>query len=94
MASIEDKNKKTKIPYEPPRLFDFGGGVAHAAEQCLPGGSPTVGACQSGSGAVVSHCLSGGAAGGKCEIGNAASGGACGQGSTASGRCKAGGTPR
>ena len=93
MASTKDKEKRTKMPYEPPQLFSLGGGVAHAAENCIPGGSPTVGACQSGSGAFASHCLSGGAAGGKCELGNAASGGSCGDGNTASVQCKAGGTP-
>jgi hypothetical protein len=77
MTSTKDKDKKTKIPYEPPRLFDLDGGVAYAAAPCSPGGSPAGGACADGSAATAGHCKTGNVAGGQCQAGGAAAGGKC-----------------
>lgn len=82
MAKPKDKDQGTKIPYEPPRLFDLGGGVAYAQAACSPGGSPGAGACKSGSSAAGLQCWTGTAAGGFCK-----------QGNSAVGLCKAGGAP-
>jgi hypothetical protein len=81
MTDSKDDNQKTRIPYEPPQLFDLGGGVAYAAVACNPGGSPT-GRCTDGSAATI----------GKCQIGNIAGGGDCKGGGIPSGRCKGGGS--
>ncbi|MBW2005697.1 MAG: hypothetical protein JRI72_14070 [Deltaproteobacteria bacterium] len=49
MTDPKDDDQKTKIPYEPPRLFDLGGGVAYAAApHCGIGGSPPSGQCREG----------------------------------------------
>jgi hypothetical protein len=69
MTDAEDKEKKTKMPYEPPRLFSLGGGTAHAAEQCQPGGSPLGGKCQNGAVAIGGNCQSGTIAGNQCKVG-------------------------
>ncbi len=70
MADEKDNNQRTRIPYEPPRLFDLGVGVAHAAKPCRPGGSPT-GDCSAGTNPLVpATCKSGGiAAQGDCKDG-------------------------
>ncbi|MCK4787936.1 MAG: hypothetical protein KAV87_29555 [Desulfobacteraceae bacterium] len=70
MTSTKDNNKRTKIPYEPPRLFDFGGGVAYAAAPCSPGGSPAGGVCSDGNTAIPSQCRAGSTAVKKCLGGN------------------------
>lgn len=36
----KDKEKKNKIPYEPPRLFSLGVGTAYAGAPCQQGGTP------------------------------------------------------
>jgi hypothetical protein len=82
MTDPKDKDQKTKIPYEPPRLFDLGGGVAYAQAPCKPGGSPGPGACRDGSTAGSDRCTTGVVAGGPCK-----------QGNSAIGLCKAGGAP-
>ena len=79
MANSKDEDKK-KMPYEPPRLFDLGGGVAYAAEECKVGGSPA-GNCKDGSMATSDECKSGGIAGKKD----------CKAGSMPQKKCKAGG---
>lgn len=72
MTSPKGDDQKTRIPYEPPRLFDLGGGVAHAAKRhCKPGGSP-VGHCQTGGAAAGGKCQAGTVAGRKCQTGGAA----------------------
>jgi len=81
MTDPKDKDQRPKIPYEPPRLFDLGGGVAYAQAACSPGGSPGVATCKSGSSAG-SACWTGTAAGASCK-----------QGNSAVGWCKAGGAP-
>ena len=84
MTSSENEDKKEKIPYEPPRLFNLlGGGVAYAAkgDNCKVGGSP-VGQCKDGSMATSDKCKSGGIAGGK----------QCSDGGINQAKCKAGGT--
>ncbi len=82
MTDSKDNNQKTRIPYEPPRLFDLGGGVAYAAvTACSPGGSPA-GQCRSGNAAPT----------GKCQIGNIAGGGACREGGIPSDKCQTGGS--
>lgn len=82
MTEEGEKNKNSRGPYEPPKLFDLGGGVAYAQSVCSSGGSP---------GAV--QCNSGGlATGGACKTGTKA-GGSCKAGATAASSCKAGSTP-
>jgi len=82
MTDLKDENQKTRIPYEPPRLFDLGGGVAYAqAAVCNPGGSPT-GQCKSGSAAAT----------GRCSTGTVAGGGNCQDGGIPSLSCAAGGS--
>ena len=95
MTDSKNNEKDSRIPYEPPRLFDLGGGVAYAAAPgaCSPGGSPTAGQCTPGSAATGGKCQSGGAAGSVCQNGSGALGGKCQSGQTASGKCTAGGVP-
>ena len=81
MTSSKNGDKKEKIPYEPPRLFNLGGGVAYAAGPCKEGGSPA-GQCKDGSMATSQECKSGGVAGKKD----------CKQGGIPQKKCKAGGT--
>jgi hypothetical protein len=69
MAEPKDKDKKTKIPYEPPRLFNLGGGVAYAQTPCNPGGSPGAGACKEGVAAGSNYCQAGSLAVGQCKRG-------------------------
>ena len=69
MIDSKDDNQGPRIPYEPPRLFDLGGGVAYAAVgDCIPGGSPT------------SRCKDGSIAGTLCKVGSTAN--PCGNGGT------------
>ena len=82
MTDPKDKDQRTKIPYEPPRLFDLGGGVAYAAVPCSPGGSPTTAKCENGGAATGSGCSSGTMAGGQCKSGSTAIGGKCKVGNT------------
>jgi len=109
MTSSKDGNQKARIPYEPPKVFDLGEGVAYAAKHhkrhCRPGGSP-VGKCQPGAAATGGKCQPGnvashkcqpgmapGGPGGKCHPGGIAVGGKCQPGGSAAGKCKPGGTP-
>jgi hypothetical protein len=94
MTDSKEKDKKTRLKYEPPRLFDLGTSVAHAQAACKTGGSPAGGACRDGSAATGGNCNLGGMAGGACRDGTAASGAQCRSGNAASGNCKAGGSPR
>jgi len=73
MTNSENGDKKEKIPYEPPRLFNLGGGVAYAAEKCEAGGSP-VSQCNDGSMATSQQCKEGGVAGSNCHNGGAPQG--------------------
>ena len=81
MANSNNEDKKEKMPYEPPRLFDLGGGVAYAAEKCTVGGSPA-GKCTDGSLATSDQCQSGAIAGKKD----------CKDGGMPQKKCKSGGT--
>ncbi|MBW1911797.1 MAG: hypothetical protein JRI43_01250 [Deltaproteobacteria bacterium] len=95
MTDSKKDNQSARTQYEPPRLFDLGGGVAHAAKgDCKVGGSPAGGKCKAGTLALYADCKSGSRAGNKCQTGIAASGGDCKKGATAAGRCKKGGTAR
>lgn len=97
MTESKDGNQKTQIPYELPKLFDLGGGVAYAAGECKDGtvpkglickagGSPGGGTkCKSGSSAGA-DCNAGQTAGSKCDTGYVASGGDCKDGQTAPSR--------
>lgn len=99
MTESKDGNQKTRIPYELPKLFDLGGGVAYAKGKgeckdgtlpagliCKAGGSPGGGTeCKSGSSAG-DECKSGQVAGSECKTGYAASGGECKDGQTAPSR--------
>jgi hypothetical protein len=95
MTDSKKDNQSTRIKYEPPRLFDLGGGIAHAAPgDCKLGGSPAGGKCQAGSVAITSDCKPGQTAGVACKDGIAASGDQCKTGTTAAGKCKKGGTAK
>jgi hypothetical protein len=49
MPDSQDDNQDTRIPYEPPRLFDLGGGVAYAkGEDACTTGSVAAGKCKQG----------------------------------------------
>ena len=78
MTDIKDDNKKTGIPYEPPRLFNLGASVAYAGgvQTCKDGGSPEATSCAYGSMAVGQNCLEGNYAGTACKGGCNVSGGA------------------
>jgi len=105
MTESKDGNQKTRIPYEPPTLFDLGGSVAHAKGKgdrckngsnpaglvCKAGGSPGGGAeCKPGT-VAGSECKAGYTAGSECKLGQAASGGECKAGGMAAGgECKDG----
>lgn len=65
MAKPKNEDKKEKKTYEPPLLFDLGGGVAYAGKKCTPGGSPAAGNCTEGNTAVSGQCVDGGIAGKK-----------------------------
>jgi len=81
MTDTSKKDKDSRVPYEPPKLFDLGGGVAYAQETvCNFGGTPGVVACMPGNYALGGRCRSGGQAAGQCKTGG-----------TALYRCKTGG---
>jgi hypothetical protein len=72
MPNSKKDNPDTRIPYEPPRLFDLGGGVAYAADACVTGGSPIDAKCTAGTVASTDKCDTGGIAGDKCDSGGTA----------------------
>ena len=71
MANQEKNNERA--PYEAPRLFDLGGGIAYAAAACTngnqadPGGA--YGNCGNGNKAVSGACDNGNWAGHGCANG-------------------------
>jgi len=73
MTGSKKDDKGPRAPYEPPRLFDLGGGTAYAAAPgpCVTGGSPT-GECNTGSTATGSWCQVGNMAGQHCKKGSTA----------------------
>ncbi|HJX33975.1 MAG TPA: hypothetical protein VJ373_02255 [Desulfatiglandales bacterium] len=82
MTGSKKDDKDNRAPYEPPRLFDLGGGVAYAQTVCRVGGSPGAVACTSGGTASGGQCKSGGTAAASCKTGTTATYG-----------CKTGGKP-
>ena len=62
MTESKDGNQKTRIPYELPKLFDLGGGVAYAKG---------TGECKDGTGPAGLICKAGGSPGGgtECKLG-------------------------
>lgn len=82
MTGSRKEDKKSRAPYEPPKLFDLGGGIAHAQSACGAGGSPGAVTCKYG----------GTASGGVCKAGGTAAG-TCGVGTTATYGCKTGTKP-
>jgi len=76
MGKDDSPDSGDRFPYDPPRLFDLGSGVAHAAPPCRPGGGPGGVQCNAGSSAG-NKCFSGGNAGVQCSPGGAAAGGRC-----------------
>ena len=76
---------KFKLPYEPPKILDLGGGVAYAAASCkagsTPGGKPTL-------------CRAGGSPQTGCQAGSVAYGSSCKAGSVAGSKCKPGSVPQ
>ena len=94
MTGSGKEDKDTRLPYESPKLFDLGGGVAHAATlDCKPGGSPAGTMCKAGGAATTTQCNPGGAAGGVCTSGSTAAGGRCKSGGAAAATCKTGTSP-
>ena len=93
MSDSRDDDKEVRIPYESPKLFDLGGGVAHAAAPCMPGGSPAGQHCSVGTSATGDKCEAGGTAGSKCQHGAMAAGAKCQQGNAAADKCQSGGSP-
>ena len=92
MTASKKEDKEPRAPYEPPKLFDLGGGVAYAATgACRTGGSPGVTACNSGGTASGGRCRTGTAAAANCLPGTTASF-SCKPGTTAF-SCRAGGKP-
>ncbi len=71
---MSDSNTKDKIPYEPPRLIDLSGGVAHAQETMgldCRSGSVAAGQCYNGSVASQNQCKAGSSAGKEqCQAGD------------------------
>lgn len=106
MTGSNKKNQESRPTYEPPTLFDLGGGVAYAKGECknggVPkglvcktGGSPGGSECVTGFSASGGECKEGNSAGTKCKDGYAAFGGECKTGNTAmQGKCKKGALPR
>jgi len=92
MTESKDGNQKTRTPWELPKLFDLGGGVAYAKGECKDGTLPKGLICQAGgSPGGGTECKSGSSAGAECKAGLRA-GSECKTGSTASGGdCKDGG---
>lgn len=82
MTGSKKEDKDTRAPYEPPKLFDIGGGIAYAQSICSAGGSPGAVQCKSG----------GTASGGACKTGGTAAA-TCSSGTTATYGCKKGGKP-
>jgi len=72
MTGSGKDDKGPRIPYEPPRLFDLGGGIAYAQSICNPGGSPGAVSCTPGGAASGGQCKSGGTASGRCWAGTTA----------------------
>ena len=85
-----------KIPYEPPRVLDLGGGVAYADESkdCKSGGV-ALNNCSGGNSPASpsKDCKAGGSPGVNCSSGSMASGYKCNHGSFAGEFCKAGNVP-
>jgi len=69
MTNSQDRQKDSRAPYEPPRLFDLGGGVAYAQSVCATGGAPGDVQCNPGSTAGGGRCKSGTSAGATCKSG-------------------------
>lgn len=74
---------KFKLPYEPPKILDLGGGVAYAAA-----------ACRAGSVAQSVACRAGGSPQKTCQAGSVAYGGFCKAGSVAGAKCMPGSVPQ
>ena len=72
MTDSQDRQKDSRAPYEPPRLFDLGGGVAYAQSVCNAGGTPGAVQCTPGGTASGGACKSGGTAQGTCRAGTRA----------------------
>jgi hypothetical protein len=72
MTESEKEDKESRIPYEPPKLFDIGGGIAYAQTVCRVGGSPGAVQCNSGGTASGGACKTGGTASGVCKAGTTA----------------------
>ncbi len=80
MTDLKKDSNDSRTPYEPPRLFNLGDGLAYAQVVCTAGGLP---------GGV--QCTSGGTAlGGKCQNGATAPGYVCQAGGVPLPSCKAG----
>ena len=80
MANQEKNNER--VPYEAPRLFDLGGGIAYAAAACTNGNKADAG-CVNGN----KDTGGGGGQYGNCGNGNKALSGACDNGNWAGHGC-------
>jgi len=76
----EDLKSKTKLPYEPPRIFDLFASPAYAQDPWAPDAGAKQ--CRAGGG-ISSFCTVGGSPAQECKLGGAATGGKCQSGSTA-----------
>jgi|ADurb_Total_1113_FD_contig_51_305053_length_1251_multi_7_in_0_out_0_2 hypothetical protein len=93
-----DDNSKTKLPYEPPRIFDLFSSPAYAQQSadvkrtCGTGGSPG-GECRSGGAAAGGNCLNGGTPSDQCKTGQSAAAPKCFTGAFATNACQQGYLP-
>ncbi len=87
------EKSKFKLPYEPPKILDLGGGVAYAgARHCKAGNVPSA-QCKAGGAAAAKQCKAGGSPQKQCKAGTVAYGGFCKNGSLAGTQCRAGSIP-
>ncbi len=73
MTDPKEEKKDSRIPYEPPRLFSLGGGIAYAVDTvCRQGGLPYLTQCTTGGTAQAGECKSGSTASARCRSGGQA----------------------
>ena len=72
MTDSKEDKKEPRAPYEPPKLFNLGGGIAYAQSVCSTGGTPGAVQCSPGGTASGGSCKSGGQAAGTCRSGTTA----------------------
>ena len=87
-----------KLPYEPPKILDLGGGVAYAAALCHAGSVAQTAKCQAGGSphkkCQTAKCQAGGSPQKECHAGSVAYGCCCMAGSVAGAKCTPGSAPQ